>query len=60
MHLASADARDGIHAALQYRDAGDSEWGTAMQTVCGLRKFSLAGARGEWCDVCHSAWKSNG
>ena len=59
MHL--ANAADDIHAVLQYRDVDGREWSSAMQTVCGLRRFLLGGGalRG-WCDVCYRAWRANG
>ena len=47
-HMARADGVD--HAVLQYRNAGEADWSSAQQTVCGLRIFTLVDdATGVWC-----------
>lgn len=47
-HMARADGVD--HAVLQYRNAGEADWSSAQQTVCGLRTFTLVDdATGVWC-----------
>ena len=47
-HMARANGVD--HAVLQYRNAGEADWSSAQQTVCGLRTFTLVDdATGVWC-----------